>query len=48
MAHVLNEYWAKCPHLLNNLLGVLIGFRENRVAFIGDIKKMYHTLKTSE
>ena len=48
MGHVLNEYWAKGPDLLNNLLGVLIRFRENRVAFIGDIKKMYRTVKTSE
>ena len=48
MGHVLNEYWAKGPDLLNNLLGVLIRFRENKVAFIGDIKKMYHTVKTSE
>ena len=48
MGHVLNEYWAKGPDLLNNLLGILIRFRENRVAFIGDIKKMYHTVKTSE
>ena len=48
MGHVLNEYWANGPDLLNNLLGVLIRFRENRVAFIGDIKKMYHTVKTSE
>ena len=48
MGHVLNEYWAKGPDLLNNLLGVLIRFRENRVAFMGDIRKMYHTVKTSE
>ena len=48
MGHVLNEYWAKGPDLLNNLLGILIRFRENKVAFIGDIKKMYHTVKTSE
>ena len=48
MGYVLNEYWAKGPDLLNNLLGVLIRFRENRVAFIRDIKKMYHTVKTSE
>ena len=48
MGHVLNEYWAKGPDLLNNLSGVLIRFRDNRVAYIGDIKKMYHTVKTSE
>ena len=48
MGHVLNEYWAKGPDLLNNLLGILIRFRENKVAFSGDIKKMYHTVKTSE
>ena len=48
MGHILNEYWAKGPDLLNNLLGVLIRFRENKVAFIGDIKKMYHTVKTTE
>jgi len=47
MGHVLNGYWAKGPDLLNNL-SVLIRFRENKVAFIGDIKKMYHTVKTSE
>ena len=45
MGHLLNEYWAKGPDLLNSLLG--IRFRENEVAFIGDIKKMYHTVKTT-
>ena len=48
MGHILNEYWAKGPDLLNNLLEVLIRFRENKVAFIGDIKKMYHTVKMTE
>ena len=47
MGHVLNEYWAKGPVLLNSLLGILVRFRENEVAFIGDIKKMYHTVKTT-
>ena len=47
MGHVLNDYWAKGPDLLNNLLGVLIRFRENEVAFMGDISKMYHTVKTT-
>ena len=47
MGHVLNEYWAKGPDLLNSLLGILARFRENEVAFIGDITKMYHTVKTT-
>lgn len=47
MGHVLNEYWAKGPDLLNSLLGVLIRFREHEVALIGDIKKMYHSVKTT-
>ena len=45
MGHTLNEYWAKGPNLLNNLLGILVRFRENEVAMIGDIKKMYHSVK---
>ena len=43
--HVLNDYWAKGPDILNNLLGVLLRFRENKVAIAGDIKEMYHTVK---
>ena len=46
MGHALNDYWTKGPHLLNYLLGILIRFRENKIALIGDIKKMYHTVKT--
>ena len=34
MGHMLNDYWAKGPHLLNDLLGVLIRFRENNIAMI--------------
>ena len=45
--HVLNDYWAKGPDLLNNLLGILIRFREEKVAITGDIKKMYHAVKIS-
>jgi len=47
MGHILNEYWANGPDLLNSLLGILVRFRENEVAFIGDVKKMYHTVKTT-
>ena len=46
MGHGLNEYWAKGPDLLNSLLGVLVRFRENDTALMGDIKKMYHSVKT--
>ena len=38
--HVLNEYWAKGPDLMNNLLGVLLRFREKKVGIAGDIRKM--------
>ena len=48
MGHVLNEYWAKGPDLLNSLIGILIRFRENEIAFIGDVRKMYHTVYTKE
>lgn len=37
--HKLNEYWMKGPDLLNDLFGVVLRFRENQVAFIGDISK---------
>lgn len=45
MGHALNDYLAKGPDLLNNLLGILIRFREEATALTGDIKKMYHTVK---
>tara|TARA_B110001454_G_scaffold196478_1_gene199376 strand:- start:542 stop:6220 length:5679 start_codon:yes stop_codon:yes gene_type:complete len=48
MSHTLNDYWAKGPDLVNNLLGILLRFREERVAIAGDISKMYHTVKISE
>ena len=43
--HVLNDYWAKGPMLLDNLAGVLLRFQENLVVVIGDIQKMYHSTK---
>ena len=36
------------PQRYNKILAVFIRFRENKVAFIGDIKKMYHTVGTKE
>ena len=46
-SHILNDYWAKGPDMMNNLLGVLIRFREDNVAIAGDLKKMYHSVKLS-
>ena len=47
--HVLNNYWAKGPDaFLNSLLGILLRFRENYVAYTGDIKKMYNSVKITE
>ncbi|KAJ8032137.1 hypothetical protein HOLleu_25575 [Holothuria leucospilota] len=45
--HVLNEYWAKGPDLVNNLLSVLLRFREENHALVGDIRKMFHSVAIS-
>ena len=36
----------KGPDLLNDLFGVVLRFRENEIAFIGD--KMYHRIRLPE
>ena len=46
--HRLNDYWMKGPDLLNDLFGIVLRFRENEVAFIGDISKMYHRIRIPE
>ena len=44
--HALNEYWAKGPNVfLNTLFGILIRFRENHVGFIGNVSKMYNSVR---
>lgn len=43
--HKLNEYWMKGPDLLNDLFGVVLRFRENQLAFIADITKMYPKIR---
>ncbi|XP_045130250.1 uncharacterized protein LOC123515574 [Portunus trituberculatus] len=45
MGQKLNEFWAKGPVVFNNMLGVLLRFRQERVAITGDISKMYHSVK---
>ena len=39
--YVLNNFWAKGPDLSNNLLGILLRFREGEIAVTGDIRKIY-------
>ena len=43
--HVLNNYYAKGPDMLNNLLGAILRFREEHEAFHGDIFKMFHSIE---
>lgn len=42
--HQLNDYWYKGPDLLNSLFGVILHFRENSIAVVADISKMYHMI----
>ncbi|XP_033106332.1 uncharacterized protein LOC117108428, partial [Anneissia japonica] len=41
----LNDHFHKGPDLLNNLMGVIMRFREHRVAIAGDISKMFYQVK---
>ncbi|KAJ8032343.1 hypothetical protein HOLleu_25850 [Holothuria leucospilota] len=46
--HCLNDYWMKGPDLLNNLLEVLLRFRQYEMAACGDISKMNHRVLIPE
>ena len=46
--HALKDYWAKGPNVLNSLFGLLLRFRENPSAFVGDISKMLNSIRLSE
>ncbi|KAK4322358.1 hypothetical protein Pmani_006872 [Petrolisthes manimaculis] len=45
MGQKLNDFWAKGPVILNNMLVVLLRFRQEKIAVTGDISKMYHFVK---
>ena len=47
MGHVLNDYWPKGTNLLNDMMGVMLRFRQYKVAIVGDIKKMYNAIALS-
>ena len=40
----LNDFLAKGPSLLNQLLGILLRFRQGKVGFIRDVSKMFHSI----
>ena len=44
----LNDYLLQGPDLLNSMVGVLIRFREDPIAIMGDIEKMLHKFKVNE
>ena len=44
----LNSFLHKGPCLVGNLLGVLLRFREENIAFVGDIAKMYLQIELPE
>ena len=45
MGHKLNDYWARGPNLINDLLGLLIRYCQGYIAMASDIAKMYNTIK---
>ncbi|VDI24027.1 Hypothetical predicted protein [Mytilus galloprovincialis] len=47
MGHTLNDYWAKGSNVINDLLAVLIRFRQESIALAGDISKMYNAIRLS-
>lgn len=48
MGASLNDWLAKGPDVLNNMLGILLRFRQHSIAIAGDIKKIYNTVPISE
>ena len=44
----LNKLLLSVPDLTNNLLGVLLRFRQDPVALVGDIEQMFHSFKVKE
>ena len=48
MSYFLNDILMKGPNVLTNLLEILLRWRLYPVAFVGDVSKMYHNVKTGK
>ena len=48
MGQCINDWWAKGPDVINNLCGILFRFRQDHVASVGDVTKMYHAVKLED
>ena len=46
--HSLNDSWELGPHVMNNLHGMLLRFRKDKVAAQGDIRKMYYMVRVTK
>ena len=46
--HSLNDSWELGPDVMNNLHGMLLRFRKDKVAAQGDIHKMYYMVRVTE
>ena len=44
----LNDKLLKGPDLLQNLLGVLLRFRQEKIAIVADIEQMFHQIRITE
>lgn len=48
LGYYLNSFLCQGPDFLNNLVGVLLRFRQGYIGFVGDIRKMYNSVKLGQ
>ena len=41
----LNDHLYTGPDILNSLIGILMRFRQEKIAVVGDVEAMYHRVK---
>lgn len=45
MGNVLNIYWMKYLKIFNDVISVLLKFRVNQIAHVGELSKMYNSVR---